>query len=170
MSNRQHLDQILAAAQKEADIIIHLAEKIDDPTHLDYRPTAGQRSLLETLQAISMMVEITVKFSITGEFDRERAERGKSVTLETFPDAMRAQMAEVHRLLVDITDQDLIDRTSLHPAVLNVPLGTALIRTLVGFLNGYKMQVFLFLKSAGREDLFTANLWRGVDPAPQPAA
>ena len=30
----------------------------------------------------------------------------------------------------------------------------------------YRTQLFCYLKSCGREELGTANLWRGVDPTP----
>ena len=36
-------------------------------------------------------------------------------------------------------------------------------------LNGcmaYRMQLFLYLKSCGRSELNTSNLWSGVDPTP----
>jgi len=172
MSSRQHIEQILTLAEKESAIIIHLAEKIDDPAHLDHRPTPGQRSLLETLQAISSMIQISVEFSLTGEFNQARREQAVQVTLDTFPEAMRAQMVEIHTLLAEVTDQDLLDRVSLHPATRDQPLGLGLMRALVSFLAAYKMQIFLYLKSLGRAELNTANAWMGVDrrPTPQPAS
>jgi hypothetical protein len=35
--------------------------------------------------------------------------------------------------------------------------------------GAYRMQLFLYLKACGREELGTMDLWAGVDAVPDPA-
>jgi hypothetical protein len=44
------------------------------------------------------------------------------------------------------------------------------VNLVLGGCAAYRTQLFLYLKSCGREELSTMNLWQGVDaPAPVPA-
>jgi hypothetical protein len=44
-------------------------------------------------------------------------------------------------------------------------LGAFLVKWVLPGCAAYRMQVFLYLKASGREELNTMNLWSGVDAA-----
>ena len=47
-------EELISSLQNEVRILVHLAGKVD-PSKLDYRPTATQRSTLELLQYMAIM-------------------------------------------------------------------------------------------------------------------
>jgi hypothetical protein len=46
-----------------------------------------------------------------------------------------------------------------------VSAGAFIVSLVVGGHVAYRTQLFLYLKSCGREELGTSNLWQGVDAA-----
>ena len=61
--------ELIAQLQKEVDILLHLASKIDR-AQLDYRPTPKQRSTLDLLRYLSIMGPSLVQGAKT-TFDSE---------------------------------------------------------------------------------------------------
>src|SRR4029434_10941374 len=57
--------QVIAQLQKEVQILLHLASKIDRK-QLDYRPTPKQRSTIELLRYLSIMGPFLVQGARTG--------------------------------------------------------------------------------------------------------
>ena len=45
--------------------------------------------------------------------------------------------------------------------------GSALVNWVLGGHAAYRTQLFCYLKSCGRDELNTSNLWMGADPAPK---
>jgi hypothetical protein len=45
-------------------------------------------------------------------------------------------------------------------------LGAAIMNSSVKFLAAYRMQLFLYIKQLGRQELSTVQNWGGRDPAP----
>jgi len=157
--------ELIESLQNEARILLHLADKVESQMR-DYRPTPGQRSALELLQYLSIMGPELVKAAKAGAFNfelwtaAETAAKARNwdqtlKVLESHPDQYAA-------LLGGWTDADFrgeIDpfgrgKTSKGAFIVNLALcGHA----------AYRTQLFCYLKSCGRDELGTMNLWAGVD-------
>jgi hypothetical protein len=61
-------EELIAALQNEARILLHLAGKVDK-AKADYRPTPKQRSIMELLQYMTIMGPNLVAFIKAGTFD-----------------------------------------------------------------------------------------------------
>ncbi len=164
--------EVIAALQNEVRILLHLASKIDR-TKLDYRPTARQRSTLELMRYLSMMGPTLVRYLKTQAKDADmwmaaEAEANKRNVDQAIA-AIAAQSGEYATLLGDMSDADL-RAESMGPDGSPVTRGAALVTGVLASCVAYRMQLFLYLKSSGREELGTMNLWAGVDaPAPPPS-
>jgi hypothetical protein len=157
--------ELMAALQKEVRILTHLAGKLD-PSHLDYRPTSKQRSSLELLQYLSFMGPQIVAAAKGKKFDGEAwgaaaAAAAKQDLKQTM--AVIAKQPEVYeQLLADMSDQDF--RSELTGFDGNkISAGAFIVNVVLGGYAAYRTQLFCYLKSCGREELSTPNLWRGVD-------
>src|SRR5688572_21599145 len=62
--------ELIGALKKEVGILLHLAGKLDRQ-HIDYRPTAKQRSSLELLRYLSVMGPALVGTAKSGAFNRD---------------------------------------------------------------------------------------------------
>lgn len=161
-------EELIGALQHEARILVHLAGKVD-PSQLDYRPTATQRSTLELLQYMAIMGPTLLAVIRSGRFDRETlgamfgpaAERSKSMTLEQAVAAIRNQIDEYARLLSDWTDPDF--RAPIDMFGNQTTRGALIVNLVLGGHAAYRTQLFCYLKACGRHELTTMNLWSGVD-------
>lgn len=164
--------ELIAALQKEVGILIHLGQKLDEiSTH--YRPTVKQRSSLELLRYLTVMGPALVRATKNGAFDQAdwqaRAEKANALDL----DGVIAVLAEQKEketyaeLLRDMPEEDF--RTPIEMFGHKSSKGALLVNLVLGGYAAYRTQLFLYLKSCGREELGTLNLWQGVD-APAPAA
>ncbi len=162
-------DELIAALQKEVRILLHLAGKIDR-AQLDYRPTPRQRSTLELLRYLSIMGPGLIQAANHG-FDREAWSQALAEANARDFDQTMAVLAshldEYGRIVGAMSDQDF--RASMtgfdgQPTT----RGAFIVYLVLGGCAAYRTQLFLYLKSCGREELTTVNLWAGVDP--QPAA
>ena len=77
---------------------------------------------------------------------------------------MQSQIESVTKKINDLTDEELEKEIDI--------FGNKDTRAmhLVGvskWASAYKMQFFLYIKSCGKHDINTSNLWRGVDSAPK---
>src|ERR671919_236121 len=54
--------ELIASLKNEVRILLHLAGKVDR-THIDYRPTAEQRSTLELLRYLSVMGPMLIRMA-----------------------------------------------------------------------------------------------------------
>ncbi len=155
-------EQLIDSIVKELLIIKHLAGKLTQGD-LSYRPTEKQRSMQELLEYLAYIFSSSVSVIISG--DRGGYEAGKKevgiVTLENFTSLMEKQIEKVRESILGITDDELntsidvygVDTRALH-----------LFNKTLKWSVAYKMQLFLYMKSAGHTELVTANLWRGSDP------
>jgi hypothetical protein len=160
--------ELIAALAEEVRILLHLAGKADRRS-LEYRPTPRQRSTAELLKYLSMMGPTLVKDAKAGAWDEagwataEQAAQGRSVeqaleTIASHPDAYAA-------LLADVSDADL--RAEVEMFGEKSTLGAFLVKWVLSGCAAYRMQVFLYLKASGHEELNTSNLWSGVDASPE---
>ena len=158
--------ELLESLRKEVRILRHLADKVDRAT-LDYRPTPKQRSTLELLQYMTIMGPMLVKAANAGGFDpaawtaaeKDAAARDFDRTVA----AIDAQGDEYAALLADWSDADF--RAPVEMFGSTTTKGAFLVNLVIAGHAAYRTQLFCYLKSCGREELSTMNLWGGVDAA-----
>ena len=159
--------ELMSALQHEVRILVHLAGKVDR-AQLDYRPTVTQRSTLELLQYLSMMGPALVAVAQTGVFDPARwtvAEKhAAGLDFDQTVAAIAALPDTYIRLLGDLSDDDY--RTVVTVWDIPTTRGAFIVAFVLCGHAAYRTQLFGYLKSCGRTELGTANLWDGVDPTP----
>lgn len=155
--------ELLAQLQNDARVVVHLAGKATPEMH-DYRPTPSQRSLLELLRYISMMGPTLVALIRKGTFDE--ADWGaadaasKSRTFDEAVAAIASHGQQYADLLAAYTDEDLRAEVDMFGVATR---GAHLANWVLNGCMAYRMQLFLYLKSCGRAELNTMNLWAGID-------
>jgi hypothetical protein len=161
-------DELIAAFQKEVRILVHLISKVD-PAKIDYRPSAKQRSVLELIQYMTVMAPAMTESIKGGEFTQEamgkiwgtRDAASKAMNWEQAVAAVGRQSDEMTRMIAPWTDADM--RSEINMFGNNTTRGAALVNMVLCGYAAYRMQLFLYLKSMGREELNTINLWGGAD-------
>ena len=161
-------DELLATLNHEVQVFLHLASKVD-PTLLDYRPTPKQRSMIELLQYMTIMGPIHARGAAAGAFtmDGWRAAwntgeaTARTLTLDQIKASIGTQHALFAELLGPLSDADM--REDIEMFGQKAPRGVWFVRLVVSHLPAYRMQLFLYLKSCGRDELNTMNLWVGMD-------
>jgi len=163
-------DELTTALQSEVRILLHLASKVD-PAKLDYRPAPQQRSMLELLQYMTIMGPIHLRAVKAGAFDldawrntwRTEEAAAKRLNLEEARDAIGKQPVLFAELLGSCSDADL--RAEIEMFGHRASRGSMIVSLVLCHYVAYRMQLFLYLKACGREELNTLNLWAGRDAA-----
>jgi hypothetical protein len=159
--------ELISSLQKEVRILLHLATKIDR-AHLDYRPTPKQRSTLELLRYLAMMGPNLVQAAKANGFDPTHwTAMLKDLETKNFDeviDAIAATADQYNTLIGDMSDADF--RVEIEMFGRKATRGSFLVNTVLCGYAAYRTQLFLYLKSCGREELNTMNLWAGMDPTP----
>lgn len=162
--------ELIASLQNEVRILLHLATKIDR-AKLDDRPTPKQRSTIELLKYLSMMGPALTEFAAAGTFDPSVwTAAQQAADARDFDETLAALAGHTDAyatLLAGVSDADL--RADIQGGGNQTTRGAFLVNSVLGGLIAYRMQLFLYLKASGREELNTWNLWAGVD-APAAAA
>ena len=159
--------ELISSLQKEIRILLHLATKIDD-SMLEYRPTPKQRSTFELLRYLSMMGPMMIKYGLdkNASFDRDAwmaaSQAAEKRDFDQTVAAISAQGDELAQLLADVPDADFRSEMTTFDGN-KMTRGSYLVNSVLGGFAAYRMQLFLYLKACGREELGTSNLWRGVD-------
>lgn len=153
---------------RECTICKHLYEKIPQDA-FDYRPSPGQRSTLELLRYLAMVGSATMSAMIAGDWSGrgEFSARTEAMTPEEFPAMMDRQMEEIREMFAGLDEEEAATRMVRFPTGVEMPLGVALMESLLKWFTGYKMQLFLYAKASGAEHISTSNCWRGVDMPPK---
>lgn len=156
--------ELIAVLQNEIRILNHLCTKIE-PSMLDYRPTAKQRSTIELLRYLTMMGPILLPSISAGTFlvDQWNAAEAKSATLD-FPAVvakLAAQSAFYASSIEAASEDELRAEVEMFGSTGSRTLH--IINFLVAGHAAYRTQLFCYLKACGREELGTMNLWAGVD-------
>ena len=92
------------------------------------------------------------------------------LTLEQIPAAIDHQADALRSYFGALSDEDFSTKKAKTPIGEEVPLGRALLEVPLKWMTAYRMQLFLYCKQAGNEDIWTPNCWAGVDmerPAPK---
>ena len=162
--------EFVAALQNEVRILKHLTTKIDAGM-LDYRPTPKQRSTLELLQYLTFMGPEIIRAAKAGRFDAEAwtaaekagAERDYAETVATLA-AQEQQYAEMMEAFSDADFREKVNPFGMGP---DSSRGEFLVNMVLCGCAAYRTQLFLYLKSCGRSELSTWNLWVGMDEPPK---
>lgn len=157
-------EQFIQSIRHETNICKHLYSKIP-AGGLNYRPTPGQRSLLELMQYLSAVGSVTARGLIHNDWSHvaESIEKAKSRSADQFCEAMDQQCEEIIRLLQPVTDDDLLHKDTTTVILTTVKIGEGLVNMTLKFLTAYRMQMFLYLKGAGVTSISTTNCWMGMD-------
>ena len=163
--------ELIASLQHEVRVLLHLAGKVE-PHMRDYRPTPKQRSSLELLQYLTIMGPELIKSTKAGGFNVEgwtaAQQAANARDWDQTVAALAAQSDEYARLLGDWTDDDFRSEVEMFGRKTNK--GPFLVTFVLSGHAAYRTQLFCYLKSCGREELTTMNLWGGVDAPAAPAA
>jgi len=158
--------ELVTMLQQDVRIYLHLAGKIE-PSMFDYRPTPGQRSMLDLVKYHSMMGPALVEAVVAGTFDEaswtaaEQAAAGR--TFEQAVAAIGGHADYYAAAIGRISDDDLRAEIDMFG---KASRGVQLVTWVLNGCMAYRMQLFLYLKASGRAELNTMNLWSGVDAAP----
>jgi hypothetical protein len=161
-------EELISSLQHEVRILVHLAGKVDR-AKLDYRPTAKQRSTLELLQYMAIMGPTQIAVIKSGVFDRAALSAAwspaeaaaKAMNFDQAISAIQKQSDEYARLLNEWTEADF--REAIDMFGTKSTRGSLLVNLVLSGHAAYRTQLFCYLKSCGREELNTVNLWAGVD-------
>lgn len=156
--------ELIGALQNETRILLHLAGKIDRE-QLDYRPTASQRSTFELLRYLSLMGPQLTSACVTGTFDAPAWNAAEQAASARDFDGTLAEIAThadtYAALLADVSDDDL--RATINVFGSAASRGASLVSLVLSGCAAYRTQLFCYLKSCGRDELNTMNLWAGMD-------
>ena len=160
--------ELISSLKNEVRILVHLAGKIDK-SNLGYRPTPKQRSILELLQYMAIMGPTQVKVIEGGILNRETMSArwgpadaaAKKMTLDQAIAAIEKQSDEYSRLLSEWTDADFRAEVDMFGNI--TTRGSLLVNLVLSGHAAYRTQLFCYLKSCGRAELQTMNLWAGMD-------
>jgi hypothetical protein len=159
--------ELIGALQHEVRVLQHLCTKIE-PATLTYRPTAKQRSTLELLQYLAVMGPVLVQSALAGGFNQDawvaRSKAAAELPFDELVKSLAAHADEYVKLLSNVPEDAF--RKEIEMFGNKSTVGAFIVFFVLGGLAAYRTQLFCYLKSCGREELGTANLWRGVDPAP----
>lgn len=158
-------DEIHESIRLELHILEHVFDKIpkEDLQALEYRPSAGQRSLLELLRYLSYAGIGGCLAAVEGGFEgfRRVAARAEDMPSEEFPAAMARQKEEIAELFAGLTDEDLLTRRTKNPLGQEISLAKGLLELPFRWLVAYRMQLFLYVKAVGA-DIWTPDCWYGI--------
>ena len=157
--------ELIASLQNEVRILLHLASKIDGAT-LEYRPSPKQRSTIELLKYLSVMGPELVQAAKAGGFDPAIfTAASQAAEARDFDQTLAAIAAHSERyatLLDPMSDDDFREEIEMFGR--KTGRGVFIVNLVLCGCAAYRTQLFLYLKSCGREELGTVNLWGGVDP------
>jgi hypothetical protein len=161
-------EELIASLQHEVRILVHLAGKVDK-SKLDYRPTPKQRSTLELLQYMAIMGPTQIAVIKAGQFTRAAfsaawspaESAAKAMNFDQAVSAIQKQSDEYARLLSQWTDVEFRSKVDLFGIISS--RGKLLVELVLGGHAAYRTQLFCYLKSCGRDELNTMNLWGGAD-------
>jgi hypothetical protein len=158
-------EELIGSLQNEVRILLHLASKID-PKQLDYRPTPKQRSTIELLQYLVSMGPMLIRAVKAGGFDQEAWQASvaaaKALNFDQVLGAIEKQKATYAELISSFSDAEFREEVDLFGSGKS-SRGSVIVNMVLSGHAAYRTQLFLYLKSCGREELNTMNLWAGMD-------
>jgi len=162
---------LLDSMLHECTVAQHLFTKLSAAGY-DYRPSAKQRSTTELIQYLSVIGIAGATCIIERDWKRFTpfSERAQAMRPDEFVAAMDRQKAELISLFKELSDERFASGEGLLPRGISQPLDVALMNGPLKWLTAYKLQLFLYAKGSGADELGTANAWHGIDKVPQPSS
>ena len=161
-------EEAIAALQNEVRLVLHLASKID-PARTDYRPSMKQRSMLELMQYFVVMAPVQLRTIVAGDFNmdlwRKRWQAEEAAAKAMPIEETKAAIGKQPKLFAELLDPstDVALRAEVEMFGRRASRGMWIVQLPLRHYAAYRMQLFLYLKACGREELNTLNLWAGVD-------
>ena len=164
-------NDILDSLLRECEISKHLATKIPGGD-VTFRPCASQRSMLELMRYQSFCGLGGTYAMFDGNWDRYRALAESSHTMEAsgFGAAIDVQADGLRKFYSELTDEAFAKQSAKTPMGEELPLGRALLELPVKWMTAYRMQMYLYCKQAGNDEIWTADCWAGIDMERPPAS
>ena len=163
-------EELIASLQNEVRILLHLISKVDRK-QLDYRPTPKQRSTIELLRYLTLMGPALIPAIKTGTFDGAAfgaaQATANAMNFDQVVAAIEKLSSSYAEQLGAFSDADFRGQIDMFGQ--KASRGSHLVFLLVSGHAAYRTQLFCYLKSCGRDELNTMNLWGGMD-APMQAA
>ena len=156
--------QLIGSLQNEIHILLHLCSKVK-PEMLDYRPTPKQRSTIELLRYLTVMGPVLVPSIKAGAFLVDQWTAGTAAAdaldFEGILKSLESQSAFYAEAISAFTEEEL--QTEIEMFGAKFLRGPMLVTMVLSGHAAYRTQLFCYLKSCGREELGTSNLWMGMD-------
>lgn len=156
--------ELIGSLQNEVRILLHLASKIDDRS-VNYRPTAKQRSTIEWLRYLTLMGPGLTEAAKSGTFDGEAWGKAQAEADTMSLEQVIAKIASLSdyfaKAIGAMSDADF--RVEIEMFGQKHTKGAFLVNMVLSGYAAYRTQIFQHLKSCGREELNTMNLWAGMD-------
>jgi hypothetical protein len=163
-------EELISSLQNEVRILLHLISKVDRK-QLDYRPTPKQRSTIELLRYLTLMGPALIPAIKTGTFDGAAfgaaQAAANAMNFDQVVAAIEKLSSSYAEQLGAFSDADFRGQIDMFGQ--KASRGSHLVFLLVSGHAAYRTQLFCYLKSCGRDELNTMNLWGGMD-APMQAA
>lgn len=156
--------ELISSLQNEVRILVHLCGKVE-PGMLDYRPTPKQRSTIELLRYLTVMGPVLVASIKAGSFlmDQWNAAEANAASMDfaAIVKDLESQADQYAAAVNAFSDEEL--RSDIEMFGSKGKRGPMLVSMVLCAHAAYRTQLFCYLKSCGREELNTMNLWAGVD-------
>ncbi len=156
--------ELITALQHEVHILLHLAGKVEG-TAIDYRPTPGQRSMIELFRYMSFMGPEITKAILGNGFDpaawTAAEQRAASMDLKQVCAAIGAQKDVYAELLSAVPEAVLRSEADMFGQTES--RGSHLVNMVLCGYAAYRTQLFVYLKACGHAELSTYDLWAGMD-------
>ena len=165
-------DELIDSMIHEINVAKFIGSKIP-AGRVNWRPTPKQRSVLELMQYLTRAGAGITLTLVNGNRDHVEAmvKKAQEVTPLNFARAMDEQAALIRKTLGSVPTARVVNERAAPPwGGPQTSLGVAILNTALKFLTAYRMQLFLYAKQLGREELGTAHAWAGQDPAPAATA
>lgn len=148
----------------ECNVCKHLFTKLT-PESYEYRPTPGQRSTTELLRYMAIVGTAAMKSMVARDWTvwGEYKAKVENMQAEEFPAMMDEQIREIEEMFAGWSEEDMTTLTMKLPWGEEPMLGVGLMDSVLKWLVGYRMQLFLYAKANGASEISTANCWRGMD-------
>jgi len=155
-------DQFIASLTHETKVIKHLLTQIP-AGKWDFRPTPGQRSTLELARYLTIVGSAATTYALTQAWDHWDALDASTKTLEgpQFAKALDRQVKGVVKALAATNDAALRRKQIKTWSGTPSTLGVGLIEMVLKSMTAYRMQLFLYAKQSGAEQLGTSDCWAG---------
>lgn len=164
ITKQQFVENILT----EIQIIKHLFEKIP-ASSLEYKPTEKQRTMVELLGYLATgprAATQVIKKADRTLFGALAGEYGE-ITADNFLEKIDEAGADIKTAIESMTGAELNEEIDLWGSGEVSPRSQFLLQMVLESFVAYKMQLFLYIKSAGNTEIYTSNLWAGRDAPAQ---